>query len=363
MNAALIPAAKPIIGEDERAAVDRVLASGMVAQGPEVAAFEKEFSAALVDGVACVAVNSGTSGLHLGLLACGVSRGDEVIVPSFTFAATANSVALTGATPVFADIDPATFTLDADSVRAAITERTVGIMPVHLYGHPADMTAFAAIAAEHGLKLFEDAAQAHGATWEGAAVGSFGDFGMFSLYPTKNMTSIEGGMVSCATADTARMVRLLRNQGMEKQYENEVVGFNARMTDVHASVGRVQLGKLPAWTATRQRNAAFLDAHLENVGIPTVAEKATHVYHQYTIRVPHDRDGFATALREEHGVGCGVYYPIPNHRLPSFGLTLDLPETERAAREVLSLPVHPSLSADDLERIVAAVNAVAKAGA
>jgi dTDP-4-amino-4,6-dideoxygalactose transaminase len=150
---------------------------------------------------------------------------------------------------------------------------------------------------------------------------------------------------------------------MEKQYENEVVGFNNRMTDVHAAVGRVQLGKLPAWTATRQRNAAFLDAHLEGVGTPTVAATATHVYHQYTIRVPHDRDGFATALREEHKVGCGVYYPIPNHRLPSFGLTLDLPETERAAGEVLSLPVHPSLSADDLERIVAAVNAVAKAGA
>ncbi|MDQ1714743.1 MAG: perosamine synthetase [Frankiaceae bacterium] len=363
MTAALIPAAKPIIGDDERAAVDRVLASGMVAQGPEVAAFEQEFSAALVDGVACVAVNSGTSGLHLGLLACGVGRGDEVIVPSFTFAATANSVALTGATPVFADIDPLTFTLDAASVRAAITERTVGIMPVHLYGHPADMTAMAAIAAEHGLKVFEDAAQAHGATWGGKPVGAFGAFGMFSLYPTKNMTSIEGGIVSCATAETARMVRLLRNQGMEKQYENEVVGFNNRMTDVHAAVGRVQLGKLPAWTATRQRNAAFLDAHLEGVGTPTVAATATHVYHQYTIRVPHDRDGFATALREEHKVGCGVYYPIPNHRLPSFGLTLDLPETERAAGEVLSLPVHPSLSADDLERIVAAVNAVAKAGA
>ncbi|MDQ1725311.1 MAG: perosamine synthetase, partial [Frankiaceae bacterium] len=287
----------------------------------------------------------------------------EVIVPSFTFAATANSVALTGATPVFADIDPLTFTLDPASVRAAITERTVGIMPVHLYGHPADMTAMAAIAAEHGLKIFEDAAQAHGATWGGTPVGAFGAFGMFSLYPTKNMTSIEGGIVSCATAETARMVRLLRNQGMEKQYENEVVGFNNRMTDVHAAVGRVQLGKLPAWTATRQRNAAFLDAHLEGVGTPTVAATATHVYHQYTIRVPHDRDGFATALREEHKVGCGVYYPIPNHRLPSFGLTLDLPETERAAGEVLSLPVHPSLSADDLERIVAAVNAVAKAGA
>jgi dTDP-4-amino-4,6-dideoxygalactose transaminase len=186
---------------------------------------------------------------------------------------------------------------------------------------------------------------------------------MFSLYPTKNMTSIEGGIVACADAATARMVRLLRNQGMEKQYENEVVGFNNRMTDVHAAVGRVQLTKVAGWTQARQRNAAFLDEHLEGVGIPVVAEKSTHVYHQYTIRVPQDRDGFAAALRNEHGVGCGVYYPIPNHRLPSFGLTLDLPETERAAREVLSLPVHPSLTAGDLERIVTAVNTLARAGA
>jgi perosamine synthetase len=363
MTLPLIPAAKPIIGEEERAAVDRVLASGMVAQGPEVAAFEREFSEALVDGVECVAVNSGTSGLHLGLLACGVGPGDEVIVPSFTFAATANSVALTGATPVFADIDPATYTLDADAVRAAITDRTVGIMPVHLYGHPADMDALGAVATERGVQLFEDAAQAHGATWHDRPVGSFGAFGMFSLYPTKNMTSIEGGIVACAVAATARMVRLLRNQGMEKQYENEVVGFNNRMTDVHAAVGRVQLTKVAGWTQARQRNAAFLDEHLEGVGIPVVAEKSTHVYHQYTIRVPQDRDGFAAALRNEHGVGCGVYYPIPNHRLPSFGLTLDLPETERAAREVLSLPVHPSLTAGDLERIVTAVNTLARAGA
>src|SRR5947209_4081548 len=188
-----IPAAKVLIGDEERAAVDRVLRSGMIAQGPEVAAFEQEFAAEIVDGRTCVAVNSGTSGQHLGLLAAGVGPGQEVVVPSFTFAATANSVALTGATPVFADIDPATF----------------------------------------------------------------------HLYPTKNMTSGEGGMVSCATDEVARMVKLLRNQGMERRYENEVVGFNCRMTDVHAAIGRVQLGKLAGWTKQRQENAAFLDAHLD----------------------------------------------------------------------------------------------------
>jgi dTDP-4-amino-4,6-dideoxygalactose transaminase len=359
----MIPAAKPLIGEEERAAVDRVLRSGMIAGGPEVAAFEREFAAQVVDGRTCVAVSSGTSGQHLGLLAAGVGPGDEVIVPSFTFAATANSVALTGATPVFADIEPDYFCLDADAVQAAVTARTRGIMPVHLYGHPADMTALQAVADRHGVAVYEDAAQAHAASWQGRPVGTFGSFAMFSLYPTKNMTSGEGGMVSCADEDLARMMRLLRNQGMERRYENEVVGFNARMTDVHAAIGRVQLSKLAGWTAQRQQNAKFLDANQAGVVVPPVADGAVHVYHQYTIRVPADRDGFAAALAAEHGVGTGVYYPIPNHRLPSFALTLDLPETERAAAQALSLPIHPALSQGDLETIAAAVNALASAGA
>ncbi|MGZ4591637.1 MAG: DegT/DnrJ/EryC1/StrS family aminotransferase [Actinomycetes bacterium] len=359
----MIPAAKPIIGDEERAAVDRVLRSGVIAQGPEVASFEREFAEQLVDGRTCVAVNSGTSGQHLGLLAAGVGPGDEVIVPSFTFAATANSVALTGATPVFADIEPDYFCLDAAAVEAVVTERTVGIMPVHLYGHPADMDALQAVADRHGLKIFEDAAQAHDASYQGRKVGTFGTFAMFSLYPTKNMTSGEGGMVACADKDIARMMRLLRNQGMEKRYENEVVGFNARMTDLHAAIGRVQLGKVGGWTAQRQANAAFFDSALDGVVVPPVADGAVHVYHQYTIRVPEDRDAVAKALAEEHGVGTGVYYPIPNHRLPSFKLELDLPQTEKAAAEVLSLPVHPALDQGDLERIVDAVNTVVKAGA
>lgn len=358
-----IPAAKPIIGEDERAAVDRVLASGGLAQGPEVAAFEKEFSTHFGLGRACVAVNSGTSGLHLGLLACGVGPGDEVIVPSFTFAATANAVALTGATPVFADIDETTYCLDPASVESSITERTVGIMPVHLYGHPADMARLGSVAASYGLKIFEDAAQAHGASIDGTPVGAFGDFAMFSLYPTKNMTSGEGGMVSVSGPEQERSLRLLRNQGMERPYENELVGFNNRMTDLHAAIGRVQLTKVGAWTTQRQQNAAFLTSELQNVVTPVVRPEAVHVFHQYTIRVPEDRDGLATALREEYAVGCGVYYPIPNHRLPSFGVDADLPATESASAQCLSLPVHPSLSAGDLERIVTAVNQLAKAGA
>lgn len=357
-----IPPAKPLIGDEERAAVDRVMRSGMIAQGPEVAAFEQEFADHFGLGRSCIAVNSGTSGLHLGLLSSGIKAGDEVIVPSFTFAATANSVALTGATPIFADIDPATFCLDPASVAAAITPRTKAIMPVHLYGHPADMTGLQALAGQHGLMLFEDAAQAHGASLHGTPVGAFGTFAMFSLYPTKNMTSGEGGMVSVANDEVARLLRLYRNQGMQRQYENEVVGFNNRMTDIHAAIGRVQLTKVGGWTAQRQSNAAFLTTNLEGVTPPQVAEGATHVYHQYTVRVPDDRDGLAAALKDEYNIGSGMFYPIPNHRLAPFQADVDLPQTERAARECLSLPVHPSVDQEGLERIVEAVNKLARAG-
>ena len=373
MTREFIPAAHPIIGEEEVAAVSAVLRSGMLAQGAQVAAFEEEFADLLARGARAVAVNSGTSALHLGLLAAGIGPGDEVIVPSFTFAATANAVAITGATPVFADIDPATFCLSPAAVEAAIGPRTAAVLPVHLYGHPADMTALAALAERHGLALFEDAAQAHGATWEGRQVGTFGVFGAFSLYPTKNMTSGEGGMVTTSDAELARRVRLLRNQGMEKRYANEVVGLNNRMTDIHAALGRVQLGKLPAWTERRRANAAFLDQALggsARVVAPPTAPGARPVHHQYTIRLSgataQRRDRFVQALREDWQVGSGVFYPVPNHRLPSlagFAPGLDLPETERAAREVVSLPVHPALSHADLERVAEAVLASASAGA
>lgn len=357
-----IPAAKPEIGDQERAAVDRVMLSGMLAQGPEVAAFESEFSAQVVSNRECIAVNSGTSALHLSLIAAGVGPGDEVIVPSFTFAATANSVALTGATPIFADIEHDFFCLDPAAAEAAITKRTKAILPVHLYGHPAAMREFEKICLQKGLILLEDAAQAHAASLDGRPVGTWGLTGSFSFYPTKNMTSGEGGMVSTADPKIARTLRLLRNQGQERRYENEIAGFNNRMTDIHAAIGRVQLTKLQNWTERRRKNAEFFNANLEGVLIPKVAEGALHVYHQYTIRlVDLDRDIFASELAKQ-GIGSGVYYPIPNHRLPTYARKEVLPQTEQAAKECLSLPVYPSLIENELERIVIAVNTITKAG-
>lgn len=351
----MIPLAKPLIGAEERAAVDRVLASGMLAQGPEVAAFEDEFSQ-IVGGRHCVAVNSGTSALHLSLVAMGVGPDDEVIIPSFSFAATANVVRLVGAEPVFADIERDSFCINPDAVAAAITPRTAAIMPVHLYGQLAAMDRIAPLAEKHGIAIIEDAAQAHAASLHGQPAGAFGLTAAFSFYPTKNVTSGEGGMIVTPDASLARTLRLLRNQGMERQYANEIVGYNNRMTDIHAAIGRVQLGKLPRWTGARQQNAKVLDAGITAAIVPPVAEGAVHVYHQYTIRVREDRDQFAARLTE-NGVGHGVYYPTPIHRLPSFDLQADLPETERAAREALSLPVHPALRTEDLERIIQVVNA------
>jgi len=360
-----IPPARPVIGEDEIEAAVRVLRSGMVVQGPEVAAFEQEFSE-FVDGRHCVAVNSGTSALQLTMMALGFGPGDEVIVPSFSFAATANAVRLVGATPVFADIEPGSFNLDPAGVEAAITPRTVGIMPVHLYGHPAAMDKIMAIADKHGLVVVEDAAQAHAAALNGKPVGAFGKAGCFSFYPTKNMHSLEGGMITTADAEFARLLRLLRNQGMEQRYANEVVGANMRLTDVGAAIGRVQLRQLPEWTAKRQANAKFLDSAITGMVTPPVADGAEHVYHQYTVRIEGDRDAAHQALLAA-GIGNAVYYPTPIHRLKPF-LTADgkvgpwdLPETEKAAREVLSLPVYPSLTQEQLERIAAAANAAGSA--
>ncbi|HEU5128878.1 MAG TPA: DegT/DnrJ/EryC1/StrS family aminotransferase [Glycomyces sp.] len=359
-NQGFIPPAKPHIGEDEIEAAVAVLRSGQVVQGPQVAAFEEEFTK--VSGTAhCVAVNSGTSALQLALLGMGIGPGDEVIVPSFSFAASANAVRLVGADVVFADIEPDSFCLDPDAAAALIGPKTAAIMPVHLYGHPADMDRLTALAERHSLAILEDACQAHGAQVAGRPVGSFGAAGTFSFYPTKNMHALEGGMISTDDAQLARTLRLLRNQGMEQRYANEIVGANMRMTDVSAAIGRVQLGRLEEWTEARRANAARLDAALAGlatVAVPPVAPNARHIYHQYTVRVAGDRDAAQERLKAD-GIGSAVYYPIPIHRLaPYAGSDADLPETDRAAAEVLSLPVHPSLTDGEIERVADAVIAL-----
>lgn len=349
----MIRLAEPYIGDEEIDAVTRVMRSGQLSQGPETAAFELEFGQ-LVAGRPCVGVNSGTSALHVGLLAAGVGPGDEVIVPSFTFAATANAVALTGATPIFVDVEPEHFCIDPEAVQAAIGPRTAAIMPVHLYGHPANMPRIMDLAATHGLLVVEDAAQAHGASIDGIPCGAWGDLAMFSFYPTKNMTTGEGGLISVANDELARKCRLLRNQGMEVRYQNEVVGLNVRMTDIAAAIGRVQLTRLPEWTERRRQNARRYDNELTSVSTPAVAEGAHHVYHQYTIR-SQERDVLIDRLRAAE-IGVDVYYPTPVHELPSFHLDLDLPVTRQLTAEVCSIPVHPFVTDDDLATVIAEIN-------
>ena len=286
-----------------------------MAQGQEVARFEADFARAC--GVRyAVAVSSGTAALHLALLAHGIGSGDEVITASFSFIATANSILYAGARPVFVDITPDTFNLDPAMVEAAITPHTRAIMPVHLFGQPARMDRLTEIARRHDLVIIEDACQAHLAEFGGQKVGSFAT-GCFSFYPTKNMTCGEGGMLTTNDQAIADKAVLLRAHGMRQRYYHETLGFNYRMTDLHAAIGRVQLGRLAGWNAQRQANAAYLDRRLFEFGArverPVGAENCTHVYHQYTIRIQPDSPASRDQVRhilDEQGIGNGVYYPV-----------------------------------------------------
>lgn len=355
MTKNFIPLAKPLIGRTERRAVNKVLKSGNLAQGPEVLKFEEKFSKVVLNRD-CVAVNSGTSGLVVALLSLGVGLGDEVLVPSFTFAASANSIALVGATPIFVDVNPQTFNMETSLIEELITPNTKAIMPVHLYGLPADMFEILRLASKYKLKVIEDAAQAHLAAIDSQPVGTFGDAAVFSFYPTKNMTSGEGGMVTFASAEHARIARLLRNQGMEKKYHNEIPGYNFRMSDIHAAIGLMQMRKLQKWTNKRKENAEFLNSMLPKSITPEVPRGFSHVYHQYTIKLGKSRDQAAKFLTEQ-GIGCGVYYPIPVHELPAFKSNANLPITNTIKDQVLSLPIHPSLSKFELKKIASKVNA------
>jgi perosamine synthetase len=355
-----IPIAAPQVGDEEKQAVLAVLDSGQLAQGPVVEAFEREFAAWC--GVKhAVAVNSGTAALHLLLLAHGVKEGDEVITSPFTFIASANAALFVGARPIFVDIEPVTYCLDPALVEAAITPRTKAIMPVDLYGHPAAIPEIHEIAKRHGIAVIEDACQAHGGAIGNHKVGALGVSASFSFYPTKNMTTAEGGMVTTDDGQIADRVGVLRQHGAHQRYLHDTLGYNFRLTEIAAAIGRAQLRKLDAFNERRRRNASLLDEGLAGTsGVVTPKERPgyRHVYHQYTVRIKSDRDRFQQRLREL-GIGTAVHYPIPVHEQPLYRqLGYDgarLPEAEKAARQVLSLPVHPGLSDADLDRIVESV--------
>ena len=355
----MIPMARPRMGPEELELVASALASGHLAQGERVRQFEERF-ADFVGTPHAIATSSGTTAIHLALLALGIGPGDEVITVAFTFIASATPILHVGARPVFVDVDARTYAMDPERLEAAITPRTRAIMPVSLYGQPANMPAVLEIADRHGLAVIEDACQAHGAEEAGRRSGSWG-LGVFSFYPTKTMTSGEGGMVTTSDSRVADTVRLLREHGMRVRYHHDLLGYNFRMSDIHASIGLAQLEKLPA--ANERRRAIARRYANELVGVLPPHERAgtTSVYHQYTLRVRR-RDEFMDRLQAA-GVGTSVYYPIPVHRQAPFldmgYAQVSLPVTERLVDEIVSIPVHPSLSDDEVSQVIDATNAAA----
>lgn len=347
------------IHEEVDEAIRRVVESAQFIMGPDVAAFEAEFAAWC--GVPhCVGVGSGTAALELTLRALGVEPGHEVVTVAHTFIATAEAISAVGAKPVFVDIDPLTYTLDPDAFAAAITPRTRAVIPVHLYGQPADMTQIGAIAAQHGIAVVEDAAQAHGATWEGTTIGSFGDAACFSFYPGKNLGAYgDAGAVTSRHEAIAEQVRSLRNHGRRSKYLHDQVGFGHRMDTLQAAILRVKLPHLRAWTTERQRLAARYSSLLQESGVtlPYVAPAAEPVWHLYVIRTT-ERDAMVQDLTRQ-GIGVGVHYPVPLHLQPAYAdlgyCPGSLPVTEAVAATCVSLPLYPELSDAQQDRVVDAV--------
>lgn len=359
----MIPVARPVFGEEEVEAVSAVIRSGMIASGEVVTRFEDEYAA--YAGVKhAIATSNGTTALHAGLLGSGIVPGDEVIVPSFTFIATATSVSMCGATPVVADVDINTCCIDPDSVAEQITPKTRAIIGVHLFGQPCDVSAMQQICEDHNLLFIEDCAQAHGAKYRGTQVGNFGTVGCFSFYPTKNMTTGEGGLVTCSNDEIAARVRRLINHGQKEKYLHTEIGYNYRLTNMGAAIGRVQLKKLDDMTRMRQENASFYSSGITRPGItmPVIRDSCTHVFHQYAIRVTPEsgmtRDQFAGYLHD-NGVGTAIHYPIPVHEQPVYRGKIkgsSCPVSRQLAREILSLPVYPSLTSDERETVCRVIN-------
>jgi perosamine synthetase len=360
-----IPVARPAIGQEEISAVTSVLESGMLASGDRVAEFEKKF-ADFCGSNHAVAINNGTAALHAALLAAGIGPGDEVIVPAFTFVATATSVAMCGAKPIFADVDEKTFTIDPRQVAEKITPKTKAVIGVHLFGQPCDIEALQEICESKSLKFIEDAAQAHGALYKTGRVGSFGHLACFSFYATKNMITGEGGMVTTSDKAMNERLRLLINHGQSQKYLHTVLGYNYRMTDIGAALGLVQLKKLEKFNLRRRKNAEYYNANLSAKGLslPFVGSGRNPVYHQYVIRLteefPMNRTTFMEYLKGK-GIGSAVHYPIPLHRQPLFGLDNNpdpCPVSTSLSESVLSLPVHPLLDQKEVAYICDTINRV-----
>ena len=355
----IIPIAQPNIGEEEKNAVLEVLDSGMLAQGKQVETLEQQFAEFIGTDYA-IATSNGTTALHLALLALGIGPGDEVITTSFSFIASSNAIVYTGARPVFVDIDPTTFTLNPDLIESKITSKTKAILPVHLFGLPADMTKIKALADKHHLFIIEDACQAHGATLNGQKTGSFGDIACYSFYPTKNMTTGEGGMITTNNEELAEKLRLLRSHGMKVRYHHDILGYNFRMTDIAAAIGLAQLKKLPDFNKARQDNAQYYVDTIKNpkIELPITPPGMEHVFHQFTVKVKDNRDTFINYL-QHNNIGSSIFYPIPIHQQKIYqdlGFTDSLPETVTVASQVVSLPVHPLVTQEELEYIAEIIN-------
>jgi dTDP-4-amino-4,6-dideoxygalactose transaminase len=366
---ALIPINKPILGEEEHAAVEHVLSTGMLVNasyegGEQVRAFEGKVRR-LVGAKHVVAVNSGTSALHAALMALGIKAGDEVVIPSFTFLATANVVLACGAKPVFVDIGD-DYNMDPAAFRKAITKKTKAVIPVHIYGYPADMDEVREIAASKSIRVIEDAAESLGATYKGTQTGKLSDAGCFSLYATKVVTSGEGGAISTDDDELADLLRLVRNHGQVHGYDTRHLGFNYRLPEMSAALASVQMDKLAGFLKARERNASYLNqrvANLDGVSFTQDARDRTHVFYLYTLFLRKNREKVRRALNEA-GVGAAVYWHIPVHKTPlymklGYGRKA-LKKTEAAASHVLSLPVYPGLSGTDLEKVADEFTKVAK---
>jgi dTDP-4-amino-4,6-dideoxygalactose transaminase len=341
------------------AAIAQVLDSGQFVLGSEVASFEQEFAAYCGAGE-CVALNSGTSALHLALLAAGIGSGDEVITVPFTFVASVAAVLYAGARPVLVDINPLSFTLDPAAIEGAITPRTKAILPVHLYGQPADMDPIMDVARRHGLIVIEDAAQAHGAKYKGCPVGSLADMACFSFYPGKNLGAYgEGGAVTTSNPEYASTIRRLRDWGQDRKYHHVLQGFNYRMEAFQGAILRVKLRHLEGWTEARRTIVAKYNRLLAGSGVerPTEMPWARHVYHLYTLRT-NDRDSLQASLQKD-GIQIGIHYGVPVHLQPAYanlGYGRNaLPQSERAAEQVLSLPLYPEMTDDQIESVAQAL--------